>query len=83
MKHMRNFFIDGFTERAFGMGLMFPMKELVPHSNTSSRKFPMPALEPKREPVDGFRTWNPIYIRTSGYRDIMVAFPVLRYLRLE
>ena len=56
VEHMRNFFIVGLTERAFGMGLMFSVKKLVPHSNATSRKFPLPALKPKREPVDGFGT---------------------------
>ena len=56
VKHMRNFFIVGFTEGTFGMGLMVPVEELVSNSNTPSRKFPLPALEPKRKPVDGFGT---------------------------
>ena len=36
MKDMRDLFIVGLTEGAFGMGLVFPGEELVTYSNTPS-----------------------------------------------
>ena len=61
VQHMGHLFIRSVAEGTPGVCLILSVKQLIAYSNTPRKKFPAPALEPRRKLVDGFGTRSPVY----------------------
>ena len=82
VENMRNLLIVDFTEGRAGMILIFPVKELIAHSDATSGKFKVPTAFALGKGADSKGARFPVNSITVRDGYIMVRLPVIQEVRL-